>query len=349
MSRCGFLGAGERVRMGGTMSRAAGSAAAEMGQLQQQQQSWREQAENSLSKFIAGAVEENLDTASKLRGKVQGVGTEVEVIHKMRVKWRRLRTIVREVKGLALSTCTVPKAKEISAFLRLLGSSRDLDVQIELLQVLEDKYINEDSISAPALSRLHKREAKIKKIRDEAMGSGSTDMSKKIVKTSKKLEKTLHSWISRVDDDSTSCQEAAPELQCLKLDVLMRMQGWRVTEPVELGTPDMEVMHSLRKAFKELRYQMELFHPIYTDGYPEQAHAKAIALVVEGSEILGKLQDAEMLMDAQRAWLKKNSEVDKALDKYVSHYWAKWLWFATRFQAPENIRDLESVLKSTQL
>ena len=312
-----------------------------------------EQPQVSLGRFVQGAVQENLELVAGLRKMVKGTDTEVEVIHKMRVRWRRLRTIVREAKEFASVPQSV-KAKEITTFLNFLGSSRDLDVQVELLHELERGYMAGD-VPDKVLARLHKRVARIARQREEAMGDHA--VGKKIVRQGKRLEKVLRAWIASGEPFSAAADvrdmsgsdalRVAPELQCLKLDALMSMRGWSVTEPVELGRPEMEDMHDLRKAFKTLRYQMELFHPIYRDGIAEEAHAEAIALVVDGSEILGKLQDAEMLMEAQAPWLRKNPDINAALERYVAHHWARWLSFSPRFQTADHLEHLEHTMGLT--
>lgn len=278
-----------------------------------------------------------------------------EALHQMRVGMRRLRSAVT---GFAAAV-DLPKAareKQIAKIARRLGKLRDLDV---LLDALESRYkphlpSKEGEVLEAAVEKLAKQ-------RREALAGVQATLKHQRYKS---LKQAFKQWIeepSYQEIASLPVQQVLPDLLLPEVSQLFLHPGWLVglelKEPVngQLGdrTPkaiDSELadrgllLHSLRKQVKRVRYQMNLFCPIYGSDYANYVQdMKAI------QEVLGDIQDSTVLAEVLADVLEE--EVEKALPTVAEQLaqsrdraWEKWQPLQQQYFNPETRLALRSQL-----
>ncbi|WP_016952422.1 CHAD domain-containing protein [Anabaena sp. PCC 7108] len=224
-----------------------------------------------------------------------------EALHQMRVGMRRLRTAVSRF-GLSLNLPKSISDKNIGKIACILGKLRDLDV---LKDILENNYKphllhKEQEVLQIALSTLDKQRKTAlshihKTFKDESY---------------KDLKKDSQDWLKKPSYQplaSLPIQQVLPDLLLPEVSRFFLHPGWLVgTEVVDSKvivqanwTPEQleqhlktegEILHSLRKQAKRIRYQMELFTELYSESF-----AANIIDVKHIQESLGMLQDSMVL------------------------------------------------------
>lgn len=225
-----------------------------------------------------------------------------EALHQMRIGMRRLRTIVI---GFA-PALDLPKAaseKEIGKIARILGNLRDLDV---LQEALESRY--QPALPAKEQPKMKLALTKLAKQRRKALKQVQKTL--KHQKEYQKLKQALQGWLSK-----PTCKVLAqmpvtdvlPDILSPFVSQLLLHPGWLVG--VEVGSPDSdspqkmtpaavesliatqgEMLHSLRKQAKRVRYQMSLFTELYGPTYQNYVED-----VKQMQTVLGDIQDSEVL------------------------------------------------------
>jgi CHAD domain-containing protein len=219
-----------------------------------------------------------------LQQEIEGVrmAQDIEYIHRMRVASRRLRS------ALAIFTGCLP-ARKISAWTReirqitsALGNARDTDVQIDLVRQV---FSNLPSANLqPGLRRLLLRlsqqrgslQLKVLLALDELTGSGIL------------AEMTAHFNESMADFPETLPNTRT--LYQLGFDSLnLRLDEFLAYEQYIFFPERAAELHAMRIAAKRLRYEMEIFAPLY----PEElkSHLQAIR---KAQETLGNTHDCDM-------------------------------------------------------
>jgi CHAD domain-containing protein len=264
-----------------------------------------------------------------------------EALHQMRVGMRRLRTAVTRFSPAV----DLPKSasdKNIGKIARRLGNLRDLDVLKESLENLEKSHLprKEQRSLQTAMEALSKQ-------REEAVVDVKSTFKDDHYKS---LKHRLKEWL---DDPFYQplaylpIQQVLPDLLLPEVSTFLLHPGWLIGTQLEgrvekaeaeiiiprgweaqkveqeLATNG-EILHSLRKQAKRLRYQMELFTDLYGESY-----ANCIAEVKSIQEILGAMQDSVVLAD----WLADvfKSEIDSQLPTLASMFaqnryklWQQW-------------------------
>ncbi|MCC5626771.1 CHAD domain-containing protein [Nostoc sphaeroides CHAB 2801] len=258
-----------------------------------------------------------------------------EALHQMRVGMRRLRTTVTSF-GLAVDVPKPVSDKNIGKIARRLGNLRDLDV---LKESLENDY----------KPNLPCKEQESLKTAFNALAKQRQDVLLSVQKTLKdecykSLKDALDKWLEKPSYQplaSFTIQQILPDLLFPEVSNFLLHPGWLVgtkfveseviiqkdwkPEKIEKQlTTEGEIIHSLRKEAKRLRYQMELFSDLYGESY-----AAYLTEVKNIQEILGTMQDSAVLTD----WLTDvfKSEIKTELptlatllteNRYQS--WQKW-------------------------
>ncbi|MGF2039390.1 MAG: CHAD domain-containing protein [Nostoc sp. CmiVER01] len=269
-----------------------------------------------------------------------------EALHQMRVGMRRLRTSVTSF-GLAVDVPKPVNDKNIGKIARRLGSLRDLDV---LKESLENDY----------KPNLPCKEQESLKTAFNALAKQREDVESRVQKTLKdesykSLKDALDKWLEKPSYQplaSFTIQQVLPDLLLPEVSSFLLHPAWLVgTEFVESEviiqknwkpekiekqlTTEGEIIHSLRKEAKRLRYQMELFTDLYGESY-----AAYLTEVKNIQEILGTMQDSAVLTD----WLTDvfKSEIQTELptlaallteNRYQS--WQKWQPLQERYLKAE--------------
>jgi len=219
----------------------------------------------------------------------------------MRVGMRRLRTAVTGF-APALSLPKAAQEKKIAKIARRLGELRDLDV---LQDTLKNHYL-------PALPKqeqdaLKKVLATLEKQRQKTLEQVQTTLK---AHGYQKLKQAFKDWLKQPtygEFAEISIYDILPDLLLPPVSEFLLHPAWLVGVKIEAGEIDIpgsltsdqvvkllnehgDVVHSLRKQAKRVRYQMELFTDFYGSTYEE--HLKNIKDI---QSILGEIQDSFVL------------------------------------------------------
>ncbi|MBW4452904.1 MAG: CHAD domain-containing protein [Nostoc indistinguendum CM1-VF10] len=299
----------------------------------------------TLGDYAYQAIEKHFKKTLKWERSVKK-DEDPEALHQMRVGMRRLRTTVTSF-GLAVDLPKPVNDKNIGKIARRLGSLRDLDV---LKESLENDY----------KPNLPCKEQKSLKRAFNALAKQREDVQSRVQKTLKdesykSLKDALDKWFDKPSYQplaSFTIQQVLPDLLLPEVSSFLLHPAWLFgTEFVESEviiqknwkpqkiekqlTTEGEIIHSLRKEAKRLRYQMELFTDLYGESY-----AAYLTEVKNIQEILGTMQDSAVLTD----WLTDvfKSEIQTELptlaallteNRYQS--WQKWQPLQERYLKAE--------------
>lgn len=245
-----------------------------------------------------------------------------EALHQMRVGMRRLRTAVTGF-APALSLPQAAQEKKIAKIARRLGELRDLDV---LQDTLKNQYF--PSLPKQEQDALKKVLATLEKQRQKTL--------EQVQKTLKghpyeKLKQAFNDWLKQPtygEFAEISIYDILPDLLLPPVGQLLLHPAWLVGVKLEAGEIDFpspltsdqvvqllnehgDVVHSLRKQAKRMRYQMELFTDFYSSSYEE--HLKNIKDI---QSILGEIQDSFVLTEFLTKTL--DSEITDQLPRFAA-------------------------------
>lgn len=261
-----------------------------------------------------------------------------EALHQMRVGMRRLRTVVT---GFA-PALDMPKyacEKDIAKIARTLGELRDLDVLQETLKTRyqPDLPKSEQKVIDTALNDLaQKREQVFKGVKSTLEKSRYLHLKEAFTDWLKKP--TYHSMAN------LPILEVLPDLLLPPVSNLLLHPAWLVgTEAAggqvqtvknmkpkaveEVLAMQGELMHSLRKQSKRVRYQMELFANFYGATY--DAYLNDMKKL---QEILGEIQDSVVLGDfLTEASDSLPPKFAKKLAESRYEAWQKWQTLQVRY------------------
>lgn len=271
---------------------------------------------------------------------------DTEALHQMRVGMRRLRTAVSRFE-LALDLSKSASDKNIGKIARSLGTLRDLDV---LKESLENTY----------RPNLPHKEQKYLQTAFDALAKQREDALEGVQATFKddhykSLKHEMNEWLenpSYLPLASLPMEELLPDLLLPEVSSLLLDPGWLVGTQVqkaevvipknlkaakiekELAT-NSEILHTLRKQAKRVRYQMELFTELYGESY-----SIYVADVKNIQDILGSIQDSVVL----GKWLTDvfDSEIKTKLPTFANllaenryKLWQQWQPLQKRYLKPE--------------
>ncbi len=277
-----------------------------------------------------------------------------EALHQMRVGMRRLRTIVT-VFAPALSLPKAAQEKKIAKVARRLGELRDLDV---LQDTLERNYFpelptSEQKSIKKVLKNLHKQ-------RQNALKQVQTTLSQQ---TYKELKEAFKNWLkqpSYADFAEFPIEDILPNLLLPTVSKLFLHPGWLVgvkslsgekhpsnlncENVVELLETNPDVLHSLRKQAKRVRYQMELFTDFYEPSYQDYVQE-----IKEMQTILGQIQDSfilgEFLADSLESEITLQlPTLANQLQENRYQAWQKWQSLQQRYLNPQVKKELCEIL-----
>jgi CHAD domain-containing protein len=269
-----------------------------------------------------------------------------EALHQMRVGMRRLRTAVSRF-GLALDLSQPVSDKNIGKIARCLGTLRDLDV---LKESLENTY--RPNLPHKEQKSLQTAFDTLSKQREDALKGVQARFKDEHYKS---LKQGMNEWLenpSYLPVASLPIQELLPDLLLPEVSSLLLDAGWLVGTQVEKAkvvivkdlkaekiekelATNGEMLHTLRKQAKRVRYQMELFADLYAESY-----SVYLADVKNIQDILGSIQDIVVLDE----WMRDifESEIETKLPTFVNllaenryKLWLKWQALQERYLKPE--------------
>ncbi|BAY25222.1 CHAD domain-containing protein [Calothrix sp. NIES-2100] len=270
-----------------------------------------------------------------------------EALHQMRVGMRRLRTSVSRF-AVALDLSKPISDKNIGKIARRLGNLRDLDV---LKEHLEKGY--KPRLSHKEQTYLHTAFDAIAKQREQALSIVETTLKDEAYKS---FKQAMEEWLEKPkykDLADITIWQVLPDLLLPEVSQFFLHPGWLVgtefvkselkihhgweAEKVEQQlTSQGEILHSLRKQAKRVRYQMELFSDLYSESY-----AAYIGDVKNIQDILGEMQDSVVLTE----WLEDVFKSDmhshlhgltKLLAENRYQLWQQWQPLQERYLKTKN-------------
>lgn len=303
--------------------------------------------------FATQAVKSYLKRVERYEKSVIG-DRDPEDLHQMRVNLRKLRTTMQVfAPGICLPKCgSEPRVAAIS---RKLGRLRDLDV---ILATLREKYLPD----LPAKERkalkaiLNDLAQKRKKLVKQTKSTLKSDRHKA-------LKKGLHQWTAHPSHSNIASLDidfTLPDLTLPSISHLWLHPGWLVNvkqvgnrlEPEGNSSPTEidiligdhgDILHSLRKQIKRVRYQLRLVSKFYGDRLEDDL-AKLTAL----QEALGSLQDSLVMEDfLHQAWANWQIRLPtlKALLAHNRHRaWQQWQGLQKYYLEPQNRNTLRQHL-----
>lgn len=254
----------------------------------------------SLGDYAYQAIQKHFKKTLKWEKSVKK-DEDPEALHQMRVGMRRLRTAVTRFE-VAVDLPKPVSDRSIGKIARRLGSLRDLDV---LKESLENNY--KPNLPRKEQGSLETAFAALAKQREDVLSSVQKTLKDEPYKS---LKEALEKWLEKPDYQplaSVTIQQVLPDLLLPEVSNFLLHPGWLIgTEFVESEikiqknwerekiehqlTTEGEVLHSLRKEAKRIRYQMELFTDLYGESY-----AAYLTEVKNIQEILGTMQDSAVL------------------------------------------------------
>ncbi|PNW34568.1 UNVERIFIED_CONTAM: metal-binding protein [Euhalothece sp. KZN 001] len=214
-----------------------------------------------------------------------------EALHQMRVGMRRLRTALVGF-SRAIEVPKPAREKKVGKIARELGTLRDLDV---LKESLETYYL--PSLPVTEQDQLQSVFKEIAKQRQQAYKKVTKALDSKDYQ---KLKSSLKQWLESPKLSAIApfpLAEVLPDLLLPHISNLLLHPGWLVGQNSDQDSATIldeegETLHSLRKAGKKARYQMELFTHCYNEPY--QQYVKQIKAI---QSTLGEIQDSVVLRE----------------------------------------------------
>ncbi|NOG97183.1 MAG: CHAD domain-containing protein [Ignavibacteriae bacterium] len=244
--------------------------------------------EEEITLFLIGSkfFKTNLN---RLAAQAEGVrnSAEIEYLHRMRVASRRL------LNGLSTFSEAIPKRKlnkwnlEIRSLVRVLGKSRDLDVQIKYLRSNRKniKTKNYKIGIERLILRLEQRRNQKQPGVVEAIYEFNESSFKRDIKNifdARNYKKRL--TIKKLHDKKF--------INKIKKIISSKITGVLVFDETIYDQQNTAELHELRKAIKQLRYTLETFDFHY--GGCIKMHIKIIKNI---QDILGRIHDYDMWVE----------------------------------------------------
>jgi len=246
--------------------------------------------------YILFATESLLKRLQALTQEMEGVrqAQDIEYIHRMRVASRRLRSAITLFEECLPRKKLPDWQKQVRRITRALGSARDTDVQIDLLdQVL--RHLKEPSADdvdedvrryQPGIERLRLRlrqrreklQADVSGALDEWEASHVTEEMGQTLR-----QQLVQARLSQVEAASPRVYQQAYLITSLRLEEMLAYDAC-VYHPEQV-----EELHAMRIAAKRLRYTMEVFAPLYESGLKQPLQAAR-----EAQDVLGDIHDGDV-------------------------------------------------------
>ena len=294
---------------------------------------------NSLGEWAVLAISKHSEKVLKHEDDVLK-DRDPEDLHQMRVGMRRLRSAMTGF-APAISLPKSAQEKKIGKIAHTLGSLRDLDV---LREALENQYkpilpSKEQKSLATALAYLDKqRKQVLAQVKDTLKGERYES-----------LKQSLKKWLKQPEYTEIAqmpIQEVLPDLLLPEVSKLLLHPGWLVgttvkeevdvirelpPEIVEQQLAPGDVLHSLRKETKRIRYQMEVFSEFYGSTY--EVYLKDMKTI---QALLGEMQDSVVLNEfLNQAVDSKTRSKIPTLTEQLAHKsyqaWQQWQTLQQRY------------------
>jgi CHAD domain-containing protein len=308
----------------------------------------------TLGDWAALAIKKHFEKVLKHEDNVLA-DRDPEALHQMRVGMRRLRSTMT---GFAPALDLPKSAQEnkIGKIGRQLGTLRDLDV---LREALQKKY-------QPALPQKEQKQLDVALKHLDKQRSKALALVKETLQGDRysSLKLSLKKWLKQPQFHaiaSVPIQEVLPDLLLPQVSKLLLHPGWLVGTEIKKGKIEItrslkpeivkqklaeqgEMLHSLRKETKRIRYQMEVFKNFYGTAY--EAYLTDMTSI---QEVLGQLHDSvvlsEFMIDVLQSDVKDSlpTLVD-SLTKNDYQAWQHWQTLQQRYAILEIRKDFHKAI-----
>jgi len=219
-------------------------------------------------------------------------------IHQTRVACRRIRAILKVFGDRMPEDNARNWNKLFRKLMNSFGRARDLDVQLQSLEVLTQEEISEDL--RPALRRLKLRLSQRREsIQPKLISSVARFHESGMVPT---LSRLADEWSHAVDTADQPALSGQVRIEC-KAQVDLLLDGLLTYVTVVDDPTDTIGHHDMRIAAKKLRYAMEIFLPAQTSEY-----VRFVKMVKKIQSHLGDVHDCDVWSDYLSDFLAKEAE-----------------------------------------
>jgi CHAD domain-containing protein len=233
-----------------------------------------------------------------MRQEIEGVrqADDIECIHRMRVASRRLRTGLQIFYDCLPTHKSVVWRKKIRIMARALGTARDADVQIEMLE----KVIS--NLPAP------KFRPGVRRLQLRIM-QNRTRLQKKVVAALDQLEKSqsldqLEHAVTPYAEKVGQIYLYTPSLYHLAFTHINKnLQILLSYDEIVYQPEKVEELHAMRIAAKHLRYALETFAPLY----PEELKS-TLQTLRKIQDALGDIHDSDVWSTMLPQFLKEEEQ-----------------------------------------
>jgi CHAD domain-containing protein len=245
--------------------------------------------------------------------------SDPEILHKMRVKMRRLRTVLQILEPLLILPSNFTPSS-IGKLAGTLGAVRDVDVMEELLQEIGGKDLPDRSACTKG-DQEQQALAKISSSLTHRRQKASNKMEKNLARNYQILATAVQEWLDHPQYHSQPTQlliDVLPDLLTPIIGNFFLHAGWLITSEELINSP--ATLHDLRKCTKRMRYQTECFFP-----YFNADQTQFLPLLESTQEYLGQIQDIFVLKNfIARTTNKKLPVVSDRLDQKMQQAWQNW-------------------------
>ncbi len=236
-------------------------------------------ADESSRAFLAVALQRQLQA---MRAEIPGVrlAEDIECIHRMRVASRRARNLLHLMQGCLPAKRLEAWNGQLRGVTRALGAARDTDVQIDLLAAFEQAQT--EPRVRPGLRRL------LLRLRQQRSG-----LQVKLLKALDRLESS-----AALEKMETALLPLIPQAPLPSTHLLYQraahfvggcLDDFLSYEPYIADPSRIAELHAMRISAKHLRYTLETFGALYSDGLEE-----GIRAVRKVQENLGDIHDCDV-------------------------------------------------------
>jgi putative phosphoesterase len=216
---------------------------------------------------------------------------EVEGVHQTRVASRRLRAALPIFRTCLKKGQFERWRRGMKGLTRALGEARDADVQIEYLRDIQERS-GEDLRVGMALL-LESREAHRRSLQDEVRGwldrMDAMGLVQEMEERFAMMMERLEGGKADVRGRTSFAEGRARTLDRVK--ELLRLERW-------VAVPEAKAEHhQLRIAVKRLRYTLEAFRPLFTDGLKDE-----VRTLKDIQDLLGEMHDCDVWLDSIEDW-----------------------------------------------
>ena len=240
-------------------------------------------AEAHFSHYASPLIDRALHCAAALRA-----DPDAEVLHKLRVSLRRLRSLLWAYRPLLDSSFEERQRALFKFFANAAGQTRDWDILIELLDDAPRDALQAARARAFDASRETLAHAEVKAALRDALKQANTELN------------TAHSRTS------------LPKFARKRLASAQKSMKKRLKHAAKAKRSDYASYHEVRKAQKKLRYLTEFFEPMLT-----KKQRSAIRPLKKIQKRFGALNDAvasEQLLRANENVFADHAQAARALD-----------------------------------